>query len=109
MMHEAWGVRVWRLSHGTRATSDLLSGAVIARRAGGTSSVTAAVTAVVAVFIAAIVAAVAEPVAVLIAASVTAVIAVAIAITCQPPPIACATDSTRDQRRLRRGTILLVI
>ena len=37
-------VRVWRLSHGTRATSDLLSGTVIARRAGGTSNVTVRVT-----------------------------------------------------------------
>ena len=118
MMHEAWGVRVWLLSHGTRATSDLLSGAVIARRAGAASSVTAAVTGTVAAGGAGVVAfAVAGAPAknvvtatvAAVGAAVAAVVAVAIAITCQPPPIACATDSTRDQRRLRRGTILLVI
>ena len=102
-------LRVWLLSHGTRATSDLLSGAVIARRAGGTSSGTSSVTAFVAATVAATVAAAAEPVAAVIAALIAAMIAVAIAVTCQPPPIACATDSTRDHRRMRRETCLLVV
>ena len=101
-------LRVWLLSHGTRATSDLLSGAVFANRAGGTSSVTVAVTDAVAAFIAAIVAA-AEEVAASIAARV-AEVAVTIAGPCQLSPIACATDSIRDHwRMLRRETCLLVV
>ena len=109
-------LRVWLLSHGTRATSDLLSGAVIARRAGAASSVTAAVTGTVAAGGAGVVAfavagapakkVVTATVAAVGAAVVAAVVAVTIAITCQPPPIACATDSTRDHRRMR---CLLVI
>ena len=86
--------RVWRPSHGTRATSDLLSGAVLARRAGGTPSVTAAV--------AAGVAGAAKK-------AVTGIVAAIIASTCQPSPIACATDSTCDHRRMRRETCLLVV
>ena len=101
-------VCVWRPSRGTRATSDLLSGAVFANRAGGTSSVTVAVTDAVAAFIAAIVAA-AEEVAASIAARVAA-LAVTIAGPCQLSPIACATDSIRDHwRMLRRETCLLVV
>ena len=112
-------LRVWLLSHGTRATSDLLSGAVIARRAGAASSVTAAVTGTVAAAGAGVVAfavagapaknVVTATVAAVGAAVVAAVVAVAIAITCQPPPIACATDSTRDHWRMRRETCLLVV
>ena len=100
-------VCVWRPSRGTRATSDLLSGAVFANRAGGTSRVTVAVTDAVAAFIAAIVAA-AEEVAASIAARVAA-LAVTIAGPCQLSPIADATDSTRDHRRMRRETCLLVV
>ena len=102
-------VRVWRPSHGRRATSDLLSGAGFASRAGGTSSVTAAVAAAVAVFIAAIVAA-AEEVAAAIAAIVAANAVTMIARTRdQPPPIACATDSARGHRRMRREGICLLL
>ena len=102
-------VRVWRPSHGTRATSDLLSGAVFANRAGGTSRVTAAVADAVAAFIAIIVAGAAEEVAASIAARVAA-LAVTIAGPCQLSPIACATDSIRDHwRMLRRETCLLVV
>ena len=53
------GVRVWRLSHGARATSDLLCGAVLARRAGTTGiaeAVTSTVTTGVAAAVAAVVA-----------------------------------------------------
>ena len=101
-------LRVWLLSHGTRATSDLLSGAVFANRAGGTSRVTAAVADAVAAFIAIIVAGAAEEVAASIAARVAA-LAVTIAGPCQLSPIADATDSTRDHRRMRRETCLLVV
>ena len=106
-------VRVWRPSHGTRATSDLLSGAVLARRAGGTPSVTAAVAAAIAGVVAGTVAlavagapaknVVTATVAV-VAADVAAVVAGTIAIICQPSPMACATDS-HD----RRETCLLVV
>ena len=111
-------LRVWLLSHGTRATSDLLSGAVIARRAGAASSVTAAVTGTVAAGGAGVVALavagapaknVVTATVAAVGAAVAAVVAVAIAITCQPPPIACATDSTRDHWRMRRETCLLVV
>ena len=120
-------LRVWLLSHGTRATSDLLSGAVIARRAGGTSSVTAVVAAAVAAAVAvgiagrvaavvaraakkAVTGTVAAGGAGVVAAIVAGVVAATIAITCQPSPIACATDSIRDHwRMLRRETCLLVV
>ena len=105
-------VRVWQPSHGTRATSDLLSGAVIivASRAGGTSRVTVAVAAAVAVFIAATVARAAKKAVTGIVAAGVAALAVTIAGPCQLSPIACATDSTRDHwRMLLRETCLLVV
>ena len=84
------GVRVWRLSHGARATSDLLCGAVLARRAGTAGiaeAVTCTVTTTVAAAVAAAVAgAVATVVAIItvtaektIATTVTAVVAVFVA------------------------------
>ena len=84
-------MRVWWLSHGTRATSDLLCGAVLARRAGGTTGIAKAVTFAVTIGVAAAVAAaiavaVATVVAIIaitakkaIATTVTAVIAVGVA------------------------------
>ena len=84
------GVRVWRLSHGARATSDLLCGAVLARRAG-TTGIAEAVTPTVTIGVAAVIAAaeagaVATVVAIItvtaeptIATTVTAVIAVGVA------------------------------
>ena len=85
------GVRVWRLSHGAQATSDLLCGAVRARRAG-TTRIAEAVTPTVTIGVAAVNIAAAEAGAVAtvvaiitvtaeptIATTVTAVVAVGVA------------------------------
>ena len=73
------GVRVWRLSHGARATSDLLCGAVLARRAG-TTGIAEAVTSTVTTGVAAAVAA-AGGVATIVAITVTTAKKIATTVT----------------------------